>query len=158
MHLLINTWHFRLKCVSITNRDLNIRENWLRNSNLSQKKKHFSHVKCHSSLERTAIEAIVPGRRDKGWHKVVMKLSTWNIWSKGTGGRQEFLTAFYDVSAKLQKVLETKFSRKRCALYLSKYSHCFTNCLICLSIIRKKWELLWEKLWERFCLALSKSR
>lgn len=99
--------------------------------------KHFSHVKCHSSLERTAIEAIVPGRRDKGRHKVVMTLSTTKYMQQGNWWTTRVFSAFCYVSAVLQKVLETKFSRKRCALYFSKYNNCFTNYLICLSIIRK---------------------
>lgn len=42
--------------------DVNIEENWLIKSTMSQKPKYFGHVKCPSNLERTLMEGMVLGK------------------------------------------------------------------------------------------------
>lgn len=40
--------------------DLNIEENCLMNSIVTQKLQYFGHVKCHNGLERTAMGGVFP--------------------------------------------------------------------------------------------------
>lgn len=45
--------------------DLNVDENWLINSTMSQTLIYSGHVKHHSGLERTVMKGMIPGRRGR---------------------------------------------------------------------------------------------
>lgn len=55
-------WTRKLKNADIL-RELNIGENWLMGSIMTRKLRCFLHVKCHSGLERTMMEGVIPGKR-----------------------------------------------------------------------------------------------
>lgn len=60
---------FRSRVLSILwarKRDRNIGENWLMGSIMTRKLRCFIHVKCHSGLERTMMEGVIPGKRVRG--------------------------------------------------------------------------------------------
>mgnify|MGYP004724104797 CR=1 FL=1 len=58
-------WTAKKKYIDIL-RELNIQEDWLIISVLLRKLKYFGHIKRHDGLERTVMESMVPGKRERG--------------------------------------------------------------------------------------------